>query len=77
LAKAELEKFTNLYTNSSFRAEAMYLLSQVNLQEEDWMDSIINLDRLVREYPDSPYLSEALYGLCFLSCIPRQSVGKC
>jgi len=43
----------------------MYLLSQVNLQEEDWMDSIINLDRLVREYPDSQYLSEALYGLCF------------
>jgi outer membrane protein assembly factor BamD (BamD/ComL family) len=29
------------------------------------MDNIINLERLVREYPDSPYLSEALYGLCF------------
>jgi outer membrane protein assembly factor BamD (BamD/ComL family) len=28
------------------------------------MDNIINLERLVREYPDSPYLSEALYGLC-------------
>jgi outer membrane protein assembly factor BamD (BamD/ComL family) len=42
----------------------MYLLSQIYLQEEDWMDNIINLERLVREYPDSPYLSEALYGLC-------------
>ena len=27
------------------------------------MDNIINLERLVREYPDSSYLSEALYGL--------------
>jgi len=27
------------------------------------MDNIINLERLVREYPDSLYLSEALYGL--------------
>ena len=28
------------------------------------MDNIINLEKLVREYPDSQYLSEALYGLC-------------
>jgi len=45
MAKAELGKFINSYSNSSFRAEAMYLLSQIYLQEEDWMDSIINLDR--------------------------------
>jgi len=65
MAKAELGKFINSYSKSSFRAEAMYLLSQIYLQEEDWMDNIINLERLVREYPDSQYLSEALYGLCF------------
>jgi TolA-binding protein len=64
MAKTELGKFINSYSNSSFRAEAMYLLSQIYLQEEEWMDNIINLERLVREYPDSPYLSEALYGLC-------------
>ena len=28
------------------------------------MDNIINSERLITEYPDSPYLSETLYGLC-------------
>jgi tetratricopeptide (TPR) repeat protein len=48
VAKAELGKFINFYSNSSFRAEAMYLLSQIYLQGEDWIDNIINLERLVR-----------------------------
>ncbi len=39
------------------------------------MDSIIELEKLVREYPDTKYLPDVLYGLC-LSYFKKDEYNK-
>jgi len=64
-AEKELHIFIDKYPESFYAPEAFYLITQMYLKEERWMDNIIWSERSIRETINSPYLSEILYGLCF------------
>ncbi len=63
-SKDKLQYFLQSFTASSFYEEALYILAQINLEEEKWIDSIINFEKLIDHSPESQYLAGSLYGLC-------------